>query len=180
MLFDATKKPIRRQPLLRIVLDVRADAPPGEEAAVLLPAPAADYVLGEGALHGIRNEFGGSIAELSGTTIIPFFLGDGFWVALDGGEFLRADANADRCVDISDASSTLNFLFSGGASPRCPDASDSNDDGRVDISDPVFTLNFLFLGGPSPPARAGGNLCAYDETDDALGPCEPQCGLCLR
>jgi len=66
--------------------------------------------------------------------------------------FRRADENADGAVDISDAVSTLNWLFLGGASPTCLEAADSNGDGTHDLSDAVYTLLFLFQGGGPPPA----------------------------
>lgn len=64
--------------------------------------------------------------------------------------FLRADANGDAKVDITDGITTFNFLFLGGRTPPCIEAADSNNDGAVDISDGIFTLGYLFLGGPTP------------------------------
>ena len=81
-------------------------------------------------------------------------------------EFIRADANGDGNVDVSDAVSTLMYLFMGGVA-RCRDAGDANDDGILNITDPVFTLLYLFLGGSAPrepfPDRG------WDPTSDALG-----------
>ena len=82
-------------------------------------------------------------------------------------EFLRADANDDGAVDMSDAVFNLNFLFLGGPASTCMDASDANDSGAVDLSDTVFVLSHLFLGGspPPPPFPA----CGVDPTRDSIG-----------
>jgi hypothetical protein len=66
--------------------------------------------------------------------------------------FVRARANGDDRVDLSDAVSVLTYLFLGGKPPPCLDAADVNDDGTVDISDPVRLLAYLFSGGPAPPS----------------------------
>ncbi len=87
-------------------------------------------------------------------------------VASENCNFIRGDANTDRNVDITDAISTLNYLFAGGSSPQCGDAADANDDGRIDLTDPIYTLNFLFQGGPQPPAPSPEE--GTDQTSDAL------------
>jgi hypothetical protein len=71
-----------------------------------------------------------------------------------GTKALRADANDDGGIDISDALFILNWLFLGGPAPACPDAADANSDRRRDISDAAFVLAFLFTGGPPPSAAA--------------------------
>lgn len=65
-------------------------------------------------------------------------------------EFIRGDSNADGKVDISDASNTLNFLFSKTGKIICQDAADANDDGSIDISDAVKILMVLFSGQQMP------------------------------
>ena len=44
----------------------------------------------------------------------------------------------------------LNFLFLGGADPRCIASADANADGSVNLPDGQYILNFLFLGGADP------------------------------
>ena len=66
--------------------------------------------------------------------------------------FLRADANADGAVDLSDPVFSLASLFLGGPFPVCLDSADANDDAAFNISDAIYTLSFLFLGGSPPPA----------------------------
>ncbi len=94
--------------------------------------------------------------------------------------FLRADANADGEVNVSDAVSTFEWLFAGQRAPPCLDAADSNDDGKANIADGIFTLCFLFSGGePIPPP--GAEECGRDPTADALdcerfSPCRQICG----
>lgn len=81
--------------------------------------------------------------------------------------FVRADSNFDGTVDLSDAVSTLRFLFGGSDPPACLDALDADDTGKVEITDPIFTLTFLFLSGtPIPPPYPD---AGPDPTPDALG-----------
>ncbi len=87
-------------------------------------------------------------------------------VEVEGGEFRRADANADGEVDVSDPVATLDFLFLGGGPLECAKAVDANDDGGLDLSDAVYSLAFLFLGGSAPPAPF--DACGSDPTPDAL------------
>jgi hypothetical protein len=81
--------------------------------------------------------------------------------------FVRGDTNHDGAVDITDAISTLGFLFLGQRAPACEDAADADDRGTLEITDAVYILNFLFSGGPepAPPHDAAGE----DPTEDALG-----------
>ena len=68
--------------------------------------------------------------------------------------FLRADCNADREVNLTDAVCTLDWLFAGGAKPGCVAALNTNGDDVVDVADPVSLLSFLFAGGSSTPPQA--------------------------
>ncbi|MBI4600533.1 MAG: hypothetical protein HY721_01095 [Planctomycetes bacterium] len=85
----------------------------------------------------------------------------------DGILFIRGDSNGDLAVDLSDAQSTLSYLFLGGRKPHCYDAADANDDGTIDVSDPIATLQFLFLGEAAPPPPSGEE--GPDPTPDGLG-----------
>ncbi len=64
--------------------------------------------------------------------------------------FFRGDADGNGSVELTDAISTLNWLYSGGNQPPCLAAADANYDGSVNGSDPMYTLNYLFSGGPAP------------------------------
>ena len=72
--------------------------------------------------------------------------------------FLRGDAdlsgsrsgNFGSALTVSDAVSTLQFLFSGGEPPACLDAADVDDSGVITLTDPLVTLNFLFRQGIRP------------------------------
>jgi hypothetical protein len=95
------------------------------------------------------------------------------FVAVDGtitvesvGGFVRGNANGDAAVDISDAVYHLNYLFLGGPTPPCLDASDVDDNGALEITDAISLLGFLFQGGPdpNPPFPTPGP----DPTADAL------------
>jgi hypothetical protein len=93
------------------------------------------------------------------------------------GPFLRGDFNLDGNIDISDAISSLNWQFLGGADPGCEAGADSNHDGNLDISDPTFGLNFLFLGGIEPPAPFPECGRSDAASDVALG-CETVAATC--
>ena len=82
-------------------------------------------------------------------------------VAKPAGEapkFRRGDANGDGRFDIADPIFHLSWLFSGGADPKCLDASDADGDGAHNLTDAIFSLQHLFVGGPEPPAP-GPNDC---------------------
>jgi hypothetical protein len=107
----------------------------------------------------------------------------GWSLAITTGErsptFRRGDSNADGVLNLSDAISTLNFLFQGRPSePACPDASDADDNGSVSLTDAVYTVNHLFMSGAPPPAP-GAEACGTDPTEDGL-PCDsfPPCRVC--
>ncbi len=83
--------------------------------------------------------------------------------------FERGEVNEDGTIDVSDAISTLGFLFLGRVELSCPDAIDANDDGMLDIADPITTLTHLFLDGEPLASPSGG--CGLDPTPDGLPPC---------
>ena len=81
--------------------------------------------------------------------------------------FRRGDTNDDGKADISDAVTTLGFLFLGAPTALdCDKTADTNDDGKIDLSDPVALLNHLFLGVPAPPEPFA--QCGLDPTEDTL------------
>jgi hypothetical protein len=84
------------------------------------------------------------------------------------GTFLRADANGDGRLDLSDAVAMLRILFDGRQAPACADALDANDDGARDLADAVFLLEYKFAAGPPPPSPfpdAGPDPTADDRED---------------
>jgi hypothetical protein len=84
--------------------------------------------------------------------------------------FIRADANGDLRVNVSDMIRMLAILFGGEtARPACEDALDANDDGSVDGTDPVYLGNSIFLQGPPIPLPYPG--AGEDPTPDGLAPC---------
>jgi hypothetical protein len=90
-------------------------------------------------------------------------------VAPSTGTFVRADSNSDGTVDISDAITTLLYLFAGGvATPSCLDALDTDDTGVLGITDAIFLLDVLFVGDKAIPAPFP--ECGTDPTaEDGLG-----------
>jgi hypothetical protein len=87
--------------------------------------------------------------------VTPTFINAALGIVDDISMFVRGDSNSDRAVNLSDAFSTLNYLFLGASAPLCLDAADANDDGILNITDPVRTLEFLFLGGSGLPPPKG-------------------------
>ncbi len=85
--------------------------------------------------------------------------------------FSRADTNLDDLLNIADAITLLEGLFSGGVI-NCEKATDTNDDGLANVADAVYLLEFLFVMGPEPPAPF--MTCAIDPTPDALT-CDTVC-----
>ncbi len=86
--------------------------------------------------------------------------------------FIRADANCDGKVDLTDAVRTLGILFMGqiAGADCCEEALDSNGDGAADVSDAVYTLIFAYGGGAAPPAPYPG--CGEGQSCDVeSGPC---------
>lgn len=64
--------------------------------------------------------------------------------------FIRGNANGDVSVNVADAITILEYLFSGGATPDCLSSLDVNDSGAVNIADGIHLLGFLFSGGVPP------------------------------
>jgi len=62
--------------------------------------------------------------------------------------FRRGDSNGDGRINISDAVTTLNYMFAEKP-VGCLDALDANDDDQVTIGDPIYLLSFLFADGPA-------------------------------
>jgi hypothetical protein len=83
--------------------------------------------------------------------------------------FIRGDVDDNGQIELSDAIVILDYLFLGGAAPRCPDAADVNDEGAVQVTSAIALLEFLFLGGslPNVPFPTAG----LDPSPDGLEPC---------
>lgn len=84
--------------------------------------------------------------------------------------FRRGDVTTDGAVQINDAVFLLDYLFSMGTAPPCPDSADVDNTGVLDIADVIRLLDYLFGGGPPPPLP-GPDDCGVDPTDDGFGPC---------
>ena len=79
--------------------------------------------------------------------------------------FIRGDVNGDGGIDISDAVTTLDYLFTGG-SIGCEKAADSNDDGAINVADGIALLGYLFSGTGDLPMPFP--TCGVDPTVDNL------------
>lgn len=87
--------------------------------------------------------------------------------------FVRADANRDWRVDLSDAVAILGTVFtSSHAGAACLDAADVDDDGAIRVTDALHLLNFLFRSGPSPaiPYPLAGRDTAVTDSLGCLAP----------
>ena len=94
-------------------------------------------------------------------------------ITVDGPSlFVRGDVNADGNVDLSDAVTTLRYLFGGSLIPACFDAADADDNGQLQLTDAVFHLGVLFRSdGAFPPPHP---RCGVDRSEDGLN-CEFAC-----
>ena len=107
-----------------------------------------------------------------GLQTVSLLVGEGDPTGFGG--FRRGDPNADGSVDITDAVSTLLYLFSNGTL-SCIDAGDVDDSGSLNITDPISLLAFLFSGGNPPASPYPG--CGRDPTADDLECASyPECG----
>jgi hypothetical protein len=77
--------------------------------------------------------------------------------------FRRGDADGNGKLDLTDAISTLQFLYMGYTAPTCMDAADTDDSGKLDLTDAISSLQFQFMGG-DPPAPPGSTTCGQDPT----------------
>ncbi len=89
------------------------------------------------------------------------------------GSFIRGDTNGDGDVDLSDAVTTLGWLFLGGDAPLCIESADADGDTKATITDAIYLLQHLFLSGPRPPPP----FPACARTDFYSLPCTPP-GAC--
>ena len=88
-------------------------------------------------------------------------------VEAGGIQFIRGDSNSTGGIDISDGISLLEYLFSGGVTPPCLDASDFDNSGGVDVADAISILGYLFSMGPDPAAPF--HDCGLDAEGDTDG-----------
>ncbi len=131
---------------------------------VALSAPAESTFASQG---GVNTVTVGSDTRAAINTLMVF-------ASPGTGPFIRGEANGDGKVDLSDGVSILNFLFTGGATPKCMAAADGNGDGKVDLSDGVFVLNFLFTGGAAPIAPFPSAAFSQSGKDALIGCLTPQ------
>jgi len=76
-------------------------------------------------------------------------------VIVSGPPLALGDANGDGQLDIGDAVTILNYLFSSGPLPVPPEIVEVNGDCALDIGDAVWLLSYLFVNGPAPIACPG-------------------------
>ena len=93
-----------------------------------------------------------------------------------GAQFKRGDINADGAINIADAVTGLDYLFTGGAAPICLDSADVNDDGGINVADAISLLGYLFSSAAEPPAP--GASCGVDATDTDPLDCLASTGGC--
>jgi hypothetical protein len=106
----------------------------------------------------------GSVDVVVQTPFGEAVLPGAFTYTQDENRFRRGDCNADGNTDITDAISTLGYLFLGSEEPPCLQACNSDDDASLSISDAISLLGFLFSGGEPPPAPYPD--CGVDPTPD--------------
>ncbi len=94
------------------------------------------------------------------------FFFDNISIEYDAIPFLRGRVNQDDFIEISDAITTLLYLFRGQGPLLCEDAADFDDSGEVDLADPISILTYMFLGGR--PPQEPHLECGIDTTKDDL------------
>jgi hypothetical protein len=153
---------------------------PGETVAFLEFSVAPDVPVGteigidfrrtpgENGLPAIRTEI-----SKSGSSEIHGTCGLVVEIVSQDELFVRADANRDWRVDLSDAVAILGTVFtSSHAGAECLDAADVDDDGAIRVTDALHLLNFLFRSGPSPaiPYPLAGRDTAVTDSLGCLAP----------
>jgi hypothetical protein len=87
----------------------------------------------------------------------------------EGRAFIRADADLDGRVSLSDGVFTLKHLFEGGPAP-CQEAMDVDRDRRLGLTDALVLLVHLFQSGAAPQPPYPG--CGVFESFKGRLPCE--------
>lgn len=64
----------------------------------------------------------------------------------------NVDYDPGDVIDISDLVYLVDYMFSGGPEPPCPEEADIDGSGGIDISDLVYLVDYMFSGGPPPVA----------------------------
>ena len=73
------------------------------------------------------------------------------YTGIEAESFVRADANLDGFLEVSDALTVLLYLYEG-ASSSCLEALDADGSGTVELTDGMTILNHIYLSGAAPPA----------------------------
>jgi hypothetical protein len=73
--------------------------------------------------------------------------------------YICGDANNDEALNVSDATSIINYIFVPGSPEPDPlEAGDVNCDGAVNVTDAVWIINFIFVGGNAPCDTNGDDI----------------------
>lgn len=72
-------------------------------------------------------------------------------VRVFGDACTRGDVNISGTINSADIIYLVNFVFKGGAVPKCsPSTGDVNCNGVTNSADIIFLVNYVFKGGPAP------------------------------
>ncbi|MEE9442497.1 MAG: dockerin type I repeat-containing protein [candidate division Zixibacteria bacterium] len=123
------------EPIIRLFLDVKNDAPLGE----------TNIAFAEDAYD--KNELG----DTTGASIFPTLI-DGL-VTIEELTFICGDANGDGVVDGDDPQYIIDFIFNSGPPPDPMEAADANCDGSVNVGDALYLIQYLQNNGPEPCAN---------------------------
>jgi hypothetical protein len=85
-------------------------------------------------LQGVN---GGGTGDWSASTL--------FTTLAEGG-YLRGDVDGSGTVDITDATTLINYLLYGNANPFVEDNADVDYSGDIDITDATTLINYLLYG----------------------------------
>ena len=119
---------------------------------------SAGGVMGSSSNYMMSGTVGQTAVGFSTST--NYQLNSGFWQSFSTGGGCcvgirgNVDGDAGETIDISDLVYLVDFIFTGGPTPSCPEEGNIEGDvaENIDISDLVYLVDFIFTGGPTPPA----------------------------
>lgn len=123
----------------------------GEVRGFARSSAEGGYVI-NGLVPGAYTVYASKVSYQDGTYPDPVQVGYGKigGIDVDLSPVEIGDVTGDGVIDLGDAVSLLNYLYTGGSAPSPWQTGDLNCDGEVNIGDVVHLINYLYKGGPPP------------------------------